>query len=136
MMQSYEKVSGKSLKALLELAIEMRSVDGNFDVNKLIVLISIARKNGIEATKIAEAFGIPKGTMSNVVLSLSPYSYRRGRNGELKEGLGLIVQEPSLNDRRAKELHLTLEGKQFIDRLIKILQDKQDDKKIWPEVDG
>lgn len=136
MMQSYEKVSGKSLKALLELAIEMRSVDGNFDANKLIVLISIARKNGIEATKIAEAFGIPKGTMSNVVLSLSPYSYRRGRNGELKEGLGLIVQEPSLNDRRAKELHLTLEGKQFIDRLIKILQDKQDDKKIWPEVDG
>lgn len=136
MMQSYEKVSGKSLKALLELAIEMRSVDGNFDANKLIVLISIARKNGIEATKIAEAFGIPKGTMSNVVLSLSPYSYRRWRNGELKEGLGLIVQEPSLNDRRAKELHLTLEGKQFIDRLIKILQDKQDDKKIRPEVDG
>ena len=120
MMQSYEKVSGKSLKALLDLAIEMRSVDGNFDANKLIVLISIARKNGIEATKIAEAFGIPKGTMSNVVLSLSPYSYRRGRNGELKEGLGLIVQEPSMNDRRAKELHLTLEGKQFIDRLIKI----------------
>lgn len=120
MMQSYEKVSGKSLKALLELATEMRSVDGNFDANKLIVLISIARKNGIEATKIAEAFGIPKGTMSNVVLSLSPYSYRRGRNGELKEGLGLIVQEPSMNDRRAKELHLTLEGKQFIDRLIKI----------------
>ena len=136
MMQSYEKVSGKSLKALLELAIEMRSVDGNFDANKLIVLISIARKNGIEATKIAEAFGIPKGTMSNVVLSLSPYSYRRWRNGELKEGLGLIVQEPSLNDRRAKELHLTLEGKQFIDRLIKILQDKQDDKEIRPEVDG
>lgn len=120
MMQSYEKVSGKSLKALLELAIEMRSVDGNFDANKLIVLISIARKNGIEATKIAEAFGIPKGTMSNVVLSLSPYSYRRGRNGELKDGLGLVVQEPSMNDRRAKELHLTLEGKQFIDRLIKI----------------
>ena len=120
MMQSYEKVSGKSLKALLDLAIEMRSVDGNFDANKLIVLISIARKNGIEATKIAEAFGIPKGTMSNVVLSLSPYSYRRGRNGELKEGLGLIVQEPSMNDRRAKELHLTLEDKQFIDRLIKI----------------
>ncbi|MBH9988729.1 hypothetical protein H3S84_10675 [Bartonella sp. W8098] len=120
MMQSYEKVSGKSLKALLELATEMRSVDGNFDANKLIVLISIARKNGIEATKIAEAFGIPKGTMSNVVLSLSPYSYRRGRNGELKDGLGLVVQEPSMNDRRAKELHLTLEGKQFIDRLIKI----------------
>lgn len=120
MMQSYEKVSGKSLKALLELATEMRSVDGNFDTNKLIVLISIARKNGIEATKIAEAFGIPKGTMSNVVLSLSPYSYRRGRNGELKDGLGLVVQEPSMNDRRAKELHLTLEGKQFIDRLIKI----------------
>ena len=136
MMQSYEKISRKSLKALLELAIEMRSVDGNFDANKLIVLISIARKNGIEATKIAEAFGIPKGTMSNVVLSLSPYSYRRGRNGELKEGLGLIVQEPSMNDRRAKELHLTLEGKQFIDRLIKILQDKQDDKEIRPEVDG
>ncbi|OLY44897.1 DNA-binding transcriptional regulator, MarR family [Bartonella apis] len=124
MMQSYEKISRKSLKALLELAIEMRSVDGNFDANKLIVLISIARKNGIEATKIAEAFGIPKGTMSNVVLSLSPYSYRRGRNGELKDGLGLVVQEPSMNDRRAKELHLTLEGKQFIDRLIKILQDK------------
>lgn len=120
MMQSYEKVSGKSLKALLELATEMRSVDGNFDANKLIVLISIARKNGIEATKIAEAFGIPKGTMSNVVLSLSPYSYRRGRNGELKDGLGLVVQEPSMNDRRAKKLHLTLEGKQFIDRLIKI----------------
>lgn len=120
MMQSYEKVSGKSLKALLELATEMRSVDGNFDANKLIVLISIAQKNGIEATKIAEAFGIPKGTMSNVVLSLSPYSYRRGRNGELKDGLGLVVQEPSMNDRRAKELHLTLEGKQFIDRLIKI----------------
>ena len=120
MMQSYEKVSGKSLKALLDLATEMRSVDGNFDANKLIVLISIARKNGIEATKIAEAFGIPKGTMSNVVLSLSPYSYRRGRNGELKDGLGLVVQEPSMNDRRAKELHLTLEGKQFIDRLIKI----------------
>lgn len=120
MMQSYEKVSGKSLKALLELATEMRSVDGNFDANKLIVLISIARKNGIEATKIAEAFGIPKGTMSNVVLSLSPYTYRRGRNGELKDGLGLVVQEPSMNDRRAKELHLTLEGKQFIDRLIKI----------------
>jgi len=119
-MQSYEKISRKSLKALLELAIEMRSVDGNFDANKLIVLISIARKNGIEATKIAEAFGIPKGTMSNVVLSLSPYSYRRGRNGELKDGLGLVVQEPSMNDRRAKELHLTLEGKQFIDRLIKI----------------
>lgn len=120
MMQSYEKVSGNSLKALLELATEMRSVDGNFDANKLIVLISIAQKNGIEATKIAEAFGIPKGTMSNVVLSLSPYSYRRGRNGELKDGLGLVVQEPSMNDRRAKELHLTLEGKQFIDRLIKI----------------
>ena len=136
MMQSYEKISRKSLKALLELAIEMRSVDGNFDANKLIVLISIARKNGIEATKIAEAFGIPKGTMSNVVLSLSPYSYRRGRNGELKDGLGLVVQEPSMNDRRAKELHLTLEGKQFIDRLIKILQDKQDDKEIRPEVDG
>ena len=136
MMQSYEKVSGKSLKALLELATEMRSVDGNFDANKLIVLISIARKNGIEATKIAEAFGIPKGTMSNVVLSLSPYTYRRGRNGELKDGLGLVVQEPSMNDRRAKELHLTLEGKQFIDRLIKILQDKQDDKEIRPEVDG
>ena len=136
MMQSYEKVSGKSLKALLDLATEMRSVDGNFDANKLIVLISIAQKNGIEATKIAEAFGIPKGTMSNVILSLSPYTYRRGRNGELKEGLGLIVQEPSMNDRRAKELHLTLEGKQFIDRLIKILQDKQDDKEIRPEVDG
>lgn len=136
MMQSYEKVSGKSLKALLDLATEMRSVDGNFDANKLIVLISIARKNGIEATKIAEAFGIPKGTMSNVILSLSPYTYRRGRNGELKEGLGLIVQEPSMNDRRAKELYLTFEGKRFIDRLIKILQDKQDDKEIRPKVDG
>ncbi len=136
MMQSYEKVSGKSLKTLLKLAIEMRSIDGNFDANKLLVLLSIAQKNGIEATKIAEAFGIPKGTMSNVILSLSPYSYRRGRNGELKEGLRLIVQEPSMNDRRTKELHLTLEGKQFIDRLIKILQDKQDDKEIRPEVDG
>jgi len=136
MMQSYEKVSGKSLKTLLKLAIEMRSIDGNFDANKLLVLLSIAQKNGIEATKIAEAFNIPKGTMSNVILSLSPYSYRRGRNGELKEGLGLIVQELSMNDRRTKELHLTLEGKQFIDRLIKILQDKQDDKEIRPELDG
>ena len=136
MMQSYEKVSGKSLKTLLKLAIEMRSFDGNLDANKLLVLLSIAQKNGIEATKIAEAFDIPKGTMSNVILSLSPYSYRRGRNGELKDGLGLVVQEPSMNDRRAKELHLTLEGKQFIDRLVKILQDKQDDKEIRPEVDG
>ncbi len=135
-MQSYNKVSSEALKALLKLAIEMRTIDGNFDANKLLVLISIAQKNGIEATKIAEAFDISKGTMSNVILSLSPQSYLRGRNGELKDGLGLVVQEPSMNDRRAKELHLTLEGKQFIDRLIKILQDKQDDKEIRPEVDG
>lgn len=135
-MQSYNKVSSEALKALLKLAIEMRTIDGNFDANKLLVLISIAQKNGIEATKIAEAFGISKGTMSNVILSLSPQSYLRGRNGKLKEGLGLLIQEPSMNDRRAKELHLTLEGKQFIDRLIKILQDKQDDKEIRPEVDG
>lgn len=135
-MQSYNKVSSEALKALLKLAIEMRAIDGNFDANKLLVLISIAQKNGIEATKIAEAFDISKGTMSNVILSLSPQSYLRGRNGKLKEGLGLLIQEPSMNDRRAKELHLTLEGKQFIDRLIKILQDKQDDKEIRPEVDG
>ena len=96
----------------------------------------LSKKNGIEATKIAEAFDISKGTMSNVILSLSPKSYLRGRNGELKEGLVLIVQELSMNDRRTKESHLTLEGKQFIDRLIKILQDKQDDKEIRPEVDG
>lgn len=135
-MQSYEKVSGKSLKTLLKLAIEMRSFDGNLDANKLLVLLSIAQKNGIEATKIAEAFDIPKGTMSNVILSLSPYSYRRGRNGELKEGLGLVVQEPSMSDRRVKELYLTFEGKRFIDRLIKIIQDKQNDKEIRPKVDG
>ena len=135
-MQSYNKVSSEALKALLKLAIEMRAIDGNFDANKLLVLISIAQKSGIEATKIADAFDISKGTMSNVILSLSPQSYLRGANGKLKEGLGLLIQEPSKNDRRAKELYLTLEGKQFIDRLIKILQDKQDDKKIRPEVDG
>lgn len=41
-----------------------------------------------------------------------------------------------MNDRRVKELRLTLKGKQFIDRLIKTLQDKQNDKEILPEVDG
>lgn len=136
MMQSYEKVSGEALKALLKLADEMRTIDSNFDANKLLVLVSIAQKNGIEAAKISEAFDIPKGTMSNVVLSLSPHSYRRGRNGELKEGLGLVVQEPSMSDRRVKELYLTFEGKRFIDRLIKIIQDKQNDKEIRPKVDG
>lgn len=44
MMQSYEKVSGKSLKALLKLAIEMRSIDDDFDANKLLVLLSIEEK--------------------------------------------------------------------------------------------
>ena len=68
--------------------------------------------------------------------SLSPQPYLRRRNGELKEGLGLLIQEPSMNDRGAKELHFTLEDKQFIGRLIKILQAKQNDKEILPEVDG
>ncbi len=67
-MQSYEKVSGKSPKVLLKLNIQMRSIDGNFAGNKLTVLISIAQKDGIEATKIAEAFDLSRGTTSNVIL--------------------------------------------------------------------
>ena len=70
----------------------MRSIDGNFAGNKLTVLISIAQKDGIEATKIAEAFDLSRGTTSNVILSLSPQPYLRRRNGELKEGVGLLFK--------------------------------------------
>lgn len=53
-MQSYEKVSGKSPKALLELVIQMRSIDRNFDANKLLVLLSIAQKMALRQLKLSK----------------------------------------------------------------------------------
>lgn len=126
-MKSYNQITKEALTTLLHIALELRKVDQNFDVNKLLVFASVALHNGVTAQTLSDELNIVKTTMSGVVATLSPEGYKRGKEGNLVAGYGLLVQEPSRHDARAKELYLTFDGQQLVDRLINIIKEKADD---------
>lgn len=125
-MKSYNQITKEALTTLFRIALELRNIDPNFDANKLLVFISVALQNGITAQTLANELNIVKTTMSGVVATLTPEGYKRGKEGNLVAGYGLLVQEPSRHDARAKELYLTFDGQQLVDRLIKIIEGNMD----------
>lgn len=124
-MQSYEKMSKDALELLMDVVEEFYKIDPSFDLTKFRVFLSVALRNGIEAQTIASEYQIPKATMSNTVTTLTPQGYLRSADKKLVKGLGLIVQEPSVRDTRAKALRLTFDGKQLVDRLTQIIFEKR-----------
>lgn len=124
-MQSYEKMSKESLELLQEIIEEFYKIDPSFDLTKFRIFLSVALQNGIEAQTLVNKYKIPKTTMSNTVLVLTPQGFHRSIDKKLVKGLGLIVQEPSARDARAKELRLSFTGKQLVDRLTQIIFEKR-----------
>ena len=120
-MQSYEKITNEALKLLIQLAKEFREVDETFDINKILIFLSVALQDGIEAQTLADEFKIHKASMSRHVLSMCPQGYRKDKDGTPIAGSGVIIQEPSPRDLRAKSLYLTFDGKILVDRLTKII---------------
>lgn len=120
-MQSYEKITNEALKLLIQIAEEFREVDETFDINKILIFLSVALRDGVEAQTLADEFKILKSTMSKNVLSMCPQGYRKGKDGKRVAGSGVIIQEPSPQDLRAKALYLTFDGKILVDRLTKII---------------
>lgn len=120
-MQSYEKITNEALKLLIQIAEEFKEVDENFDLNKILIFLSVALRDGVEAQELSKNFNIPKTTMSQLILSMCPQGYRKGKDGKRVAGSGVIVQEPSPRDLRAKSLYLTFDGKILVDRLTKII---------------
>ena len=120
-MQSYEKITNEALNLIMQLVKEFKTVDENFDLNKMLIFLSVALQDGVEAQELSKNFNIPKATMSAQILSMCPQGYRKGKDGKRVAGSGVIVQEPSPQDLRAKSLYLTFDGKLLVDRLTKII---------------
>lgn len=124
-MQSYEKMSKDALELLMDVVEELDKIDPNFDLNKLRVFLSVALQNGIEAQTLVDKYKIPKATIGYTVAVLAPQGWRHSTGEKAIKGLGLIVQEPSPRDARAKALRLSFAGKQLVDRLTQIIFEKR-----------
>lgn len=120
-MESYDSIHKTALLKLIEIVQEFRNIHPKMELNQVLVFLSVALQDGIEAHEIAKKFKILKSTTSANVNALSPIGYRKNSKGELIAGHGLIVQEVSPRDARFKELYLTLNGKKLTDRLTQIL---------------
>jgi len=120
-MQSYEKTTNEALNLIVQLVEEFIEADETFDLTKILIFLSVALHDGVEAQTISKNFDIPKTTMSKHIRSMSPLGYRKDKDGTRVAGSGLLVQEPSLQDLRAKNLYLTFDGKVLVDRLTKII---------------
>ena len=120
-MQSYEKITNDALNLIMQLVKEFKTVDENFDLNKMLIFLSVALEDGVEAQELSKNFNIPKTTMSQLILSMCPQGYRKGKDGKRVAGSGIMIQEPSPRDLRAKALYLTFDGKILVDRLTEII---------------
>jgi DNA-binding MarR family transcriptional regulator len=70
-------------------------------------------------SRIPTHFGVPTSTASRNVAYLSNHLVRRDRTD--RTGIGLILQQPSPDDRRAVNLILTARGKTLAEQLFKAI---------------
>ncbi len=101
----------KKLQVLLEALIE---IDPEFPIQWVTVFAEIAAEEGVSLKDISDRTGISMSVMSRTIGALS--NARR-----MGKPYGLIVVRSAKDDRRRKELFLSVRGKKLLERLEKSL---------------
>ena len=101
----------KKLQVLLEALIE---IDPEFPIQWVTVFAEIAAEEGISLKDISDRTGISMSVMSRTIGALS--NARR-----MGKPYGLIMVRSAKDDRRRKELFLSVRGKKLLERLEKSL---------------
>lgn len=101
----------KKLQVLLEALIE---IDPEFPIQWVTVFAEIAAEEGVSLKDISDRTGISMSVMSRTIGALS--NARR-----MGKPYGLIMVRSAKDDRRRKELFLSVRGKKLLERLEKSL---------------
>jgi DNA-binding MarR family transcriptional regulator len=99
------------LQNLLEALIE---IDPEFPIQWVTVFAEIASEEGISLKDISDRTGISMSVMSRTIGALS--NARR-----MGKPYGLVTVKSAKDDRRRKELFLSVRGKKLLERLEKSL---------------
>ena len=117
----------RELRAIENVANELRSIEADFPASYLAVLAYVAlherkHKAWPNVADIAEAVGIHRPSMSRTILTMS--DRRKGTNkvGEkrpsgARKALGLLERKPDPVDLRMVRVHITEKGRSLLRRL-------------------
>jgi len=112
-----------ALAKLCDAIQVMRAIDPEIPALATAIFVDVASAHlggrVYPMARIPTQFGIPSSTASRNVAYLSNHLVRRDRTE--RTGIGLIVQQPSPDDRRAVNLILTARGKTLADQLFKAI---------------
>ena len=106
-----------------------------FSVQQILVLLEVARDEGITNPTLREKLDIPSATMSRItgLLGQQIVSY----HGQRKlSGYNLIRTEPSLYEPRALSIYLTKKGRLLMDRIEQLLTSTRRGPAVQVSVQG
>jgi DNA-binding MarR family transcriptional regulator len=102
----------RALRRLNSVLLQFKMQDAEMPIQQMLVLMWVAMNEGGVQRDLCAALDMPNSTASRNLAALSPI-HRLG-----KPGLGLLTWEESLEDRRAKLLKLTPQGRTFMRQLL------------------
>lgn len=111
------------MRKLFRIVEEVRSVYPRMELGQLAVLLAIISDPGMWARDLTGRVGLKRSALSRNVKALSSVGYLNGGDGERRGGLDLIAQIPDAIDARAFQLAPTDRGRQFAERLSKLMKE-------------
>jgi DNA-binding MarR family transcriptional regulator len=109
------KTDQTSVRILLDIIRHYQKIDSEFPLHYALCLAEISLDEGCSLTTLAERTGLTLSTVSRIAGALSDYR----QNGH---PYGLIELRISPAERRRKELYLTARGRNFTQKLVKLIE--------------
>ena len=109
------KTDQANVRILLDIIRHFQRIDSEFPLHYALCLAEISLDEGCSLTTLSERTGLTLSTVSRIVGALSDYR----QNGH---PYGLIEQRIAPAERRRKELYLTARGRNFTQKLGKLIE--------------
>ncbi len=106
----------KGLSQFLKILQELQKIDPEFPLQYAICLAYISANEGMSLTSLSEKTGLALSTVSRIVGALS-------QQRQKGTAYGLVKVNVSSEERRRKELYLTVRGKAVIASIFGLLED-------------
>lgn len=106
--------SSENLAALINIMRRFLAADPDFPLSYAVVLLELARNEGMGLSELHRITGMPVSTLSRIVGALGAKRQKKARS------LGLIRQERNKKDHRRRALCLTPEGRQLVRDLTRL----------------